>query len=31
MRFSGETDELYQYDVLRAALRVRAAHAALGQ
>jgi hypothetical protein len=31
MRFSGESDELYQYDVLRAALRVRAAHAALGQ
>ncbi|MDZ4659745.1 MAG: hypothetical protein SH868_19395 [Bythopirellula sp.] len=31
MRFSGETDELYQYDVLRAALRVRAAQAALGQ
>ena len=31
MRFSGESDELYQYDVVRAALRVRAAHAALGQ
>jgi hypothetical protein len=31
MRFSGETDELYQYDVLRAAVRVRAARAALGQ
>jgi hypothetical protein len=31
MRFSGETDELYQYDVLRAALRVRLAQAALGQ
>jgi hypothetical protein len=31
MRFSVESDELYQYDVLRAALRVRAAHAALGQ
>ncbi len=31
LRFSGENDELYQYDVLRAALRVRAAHAALGQ
>ena len=31
MRFSSESDELYQYDVLRAALRVRAAHAALGQ
>ena len=31
MRFSGESDELYQYDVLRAALQVRAAHAALGQ
>jgi hypothetical protein len=31
MRFSGGTDELYQYDVLRAALRVRAAHAVLGQ
>jgi hypothetical protein len=31
MRFAGESDELYQYDVLRAALRVRAAHAVLGQ
>jgi hypothetical protein len=31
MRFSGETDEFYQYDVLRAALRVRAAQAMLGQ
>jgi hypothetical protein len=31
MRFSGETDELYQFDVLRAALRVQAARAALGQ
>jgi hypothetical protein len=31
MRFSGETEELYQYDVLRAALRVRLAQAALGQ
>jgi hypothetical protein len=30
MRFSGETDELYQYDVLRAALRMRMAQAALG-
>jgi hypothetical protein len=31
MRFSGETDELYQYDVLRAALRVRMAQSVLGQ
>jgi hypothetical protein len=31
MRFSGETDELYQYDLLRAALRVRMAQAALMQ
>ena len=29
MRLQGSTDELYQYEVLRAALRVRAAHAAL--
>lgn len=28
MRFSGENDELYQYDVLRAVVRVRAAQAA---
>jgi hypothetical protein len=31
MRFGGETDELYQYDVLRAAIRVRAAQAAAAQ
>jgi hypothetical protein len=31
MRYSGETDELYQYDVLRAAVRVRAVQSALGQ
>jgi hypothetical protein len=31
MRFSGGTDELYQYDVLRAAIRVRAAQAAAAQ
>lgn len=31
VRFSGESDELYQYDVLRAALRVRMARAAFGQ
>lgn len=31
MRFSGDTDELYQYDVLRAAMRVRAAQAMSGQ
>lgn len=31
MRFSGETDELYQFDVLRAAVRVRSVRAALGQ
>jgi hypothetical protein len=30
MRFSGETDELYQFDVLRAALRIREARAAAG-
>jgi hypothetical protein len=28
MRFSGESEELYQYDVLRAVVRVRAAQAA---
>lgn len=31
MRYSGEADELYQYDVLRAAARVYAARAAQGQ
>lgn len=31
MRYSGEADELYQYDVLRAAVRVYAARAAQGQ
>jgi hypothetical protein len=31
MRFSGENDELYQYDVLRAVVRVRAAQAAAAQ
>ena len=31
MRFGGERDELYQYDVLRAAIRVRQVQAALGQ
>jgi hypothetical protein len=31
MRFSGESDELYQYDVLRAVVRVRAAQAAAAQ
>jgi hypothetical protein len=31
MRYSGETDELYQYDVLRAALRVRSALASTGE
>jgi hypothetical protein len=31
MRFSGDSDELYQYDVLRAVVRVRAAQAAAAQ
>jgi hypothetical protein len=31
MRYSGENDELYQYDVLRAVVRVRAAQAAAAQ
>jgi hypothetical protein len=31
MRFSGESDELYQYDVLRAVVRVRAAQVAAAQ
>jgi hypothetical protein len=31
MRYSGEADELYQYDVLRAAVQVYAARAAQGQ
>ncbi len=31
MRFRGETDDLYVYDVLRAAMRVRVAYASAGR